>query len=291
MAEPLQMGKLDYSSGAFIACNVLSLLTVVPLIVNFPRIAPGKAATGQNAGLAMMHRTGYGALLGVPKGDQFDAWQMLLAAIFINLCWIPNSLCQAFSVMGHIYVFHAMIGVYTTQLAQHPPPEDTPNMQAVFYAIVNFYAILPLWRIFMGLLYLDYIYLFLGWCIFLACAGMKASYNMYQVMLLAGTVYVHQLASSRYVFVKSASPDGRWDAGSENPHGFDIVKDGPYLDPEAAKAMGLPEKPSSEQLQQFVTQYEEEQGGSPGLCVLLFVLIVLGAAGATVAVAYIGNHM
>jgi hypothetical protein len=285
------MGKLDYSSGAFIACNVLSLLTVLPLVLNFPKIAPGKAATGENAGLAMMHRIGYGSLLGVPKGDQFDAWQMLIAAISVNLCWIPKSVCQAFSVMGHIYVFHAMIGVYATQLAQHPPPEDTPNMQAVFYAIVNFFAILPLWRIFMGLLYVDYIYLFLGWYVFLVLAGMKASYNMYRVMLIAGTGYVHQLASSRFVFVKTASPDGRWDAGSENPHGFDIVKDGPYLDLVAAKAMGLPEKPSSEQLQQFVIQYEGEQGGSPRLCVLLFVSVVLGAAGATVAVSYTGKHM
>jgi hypothetical protein len=291
MAVPLQMGKLDYSSGSFIACNVLSLLTCLPLVVNFGKIAPGKAATGENAGLAMMHRTGYGALLGVPRGDQFDAWQMLCAFIFTNLCWVPHSLCQAFSVMGQIYAFHAMIGVYATQLAQHPPPADTPNMQAVFYAIINFYGILPLWRIFMGLLYADYLCLFLGWYIFLACAGMKASYNMYRVMLLPGTAYVHQLVSSRFVYVKDFSVSKSWDAGSEDPDGFDIVTDGPYLDAEAAKAMGLSEKPSSQELQKFLTQYEEEQGGSPVLCVLIFITVLLAAAGATVAVAYAGKHV
>jgi hypothetical protein len=291
MAEPYQMGKLDYSNGSFIACNVLSLLTCLPLVINFTKIAPGKAATGLNAGLAMCHRIGYGALLGVPNGDRFDAWQMLLAAVFINLCWIPGSMFQAFSVMGHIYVFHAMVGVYATQLAQHPPPNDTPNMQAVFYALVNFYGILPLWRIFMGLLYMDYLYLFLGWYIFLTCAGMKASYNMYEVMLLPGTAWVHKLASRRFVFVKDESPDGRWDAGCEDPYGFDITTLGPSLDPETARAMGLPDKPSSGQLQSFLTEYEEEQGGSPVMCAVIFISVLLSASSATLAVSYAGKHV
>jgi len=272
-------GKTYYESGPFIAVNVLSIFLSLPTVNNPPMLLQGKKATDFAAQLNEGHRTQYGMQLGLPDGDLFDAYQMLVCFVLSNFCWVPCSWAQALAIMSDTWLGLAMTIIPCEFLVPKTPGYLVGGtaMTGVLFFIGQIKLLFCVWRLLLTVANVyEYLYLLAAWAVFCVIIHAKFLYMHHYVAQLPGAQFVLDISVQMAVFRSSPTlcPEGKWESGATHPKGFDFARDGPKLDPATLEALKLPAAPTHEDIEKFYLKFLEETPCSKDVCIASCILVL-----------------